>query len=182
MDATGCVLMTDLSALLDSAALPERTVEVCLRGDLQAEVEELSRELQQARATTLADRGEMRKLAEQIEKTREAMLDSTVVFRLRGLNRAAYSSLMVGHPPRDGNDGDATVGYNADAFFPALIRACMVEPDLTDEQWDRLVEVLSSGQFDALADAALAVCRRKVDVPFSFAASATLLASDETSK
>lgn len=176
--------MAELSALLGSAALPERTVEVCLRGDLQAEVEELSRELQQARngATTLADRGDLRKLAEQIEKTREAMLESTVVFRLRGLNRTAYSNLLAAHPPRDGHTGDSAAGFDVDAFFPALIRACITEPDLTDEQWTHLLEVLSSGQFDSLYDAALAVCRRKVDVPFSFAASATLLASDETSK
>lgn len=175
--------MPDLSALLDQAALPEKTVEICLRGDLVAEVEDLERQLRDLRTNTqtMADRGEARRLAEKIEAVRGDMQAASVVFLLRGLNRHGWRTLMAAHPPRDGEQADQTVGYNIDEFWPALVRACIVTPEIDDAQWQQLDEVLSSAQFDQLADAAMAVCRRKVDVPFSFASSATL-APDETSK
>jgi hypothetical protein len=173
-----------LADLLNDAALPEKTVEVCLRGDLLAEVEDLERELRDARISvqTMADQGRARKIAEQIEKAREAMREASVVFRLRGLTRKAWAGLVGAHPPRKDNDTDRALGYNMDTFFPALIRACVTEPELNDETWERLDPALSSAQFDELVDAALAVSRRRVDVPFSYAASVTLQSSGETSK
>lgn len=175
---------TGLAALLDSAALPEKTVEVCLRGDLVAQVEDAERELRDVRtnAQTMADRGAARVLAERIQALREEMQSSSVVFRLRGLTRQGWTALLTEHPPRPGEQTDKTLGYNTDTFFPALIRACLVEPELNDEQWEQLDAVMSAAQFDDLADAALAASRRKVDIPFSFAASATLSTSGETSK
>jgi hypothetical protein len=173
-----------LADLLNDAALPEKTVEICLRGDLVAEVEDLERELRDVRTSieTMADRGRARQLAEQIEKAREAMRQASVVFRFRGLNRRAWSALVVGNPPRKDVEGDRALGYNPEMFFPALIRACLIEPSLDDEQWEQLDALLSSAQYDALVDASLAVSRRKVDVPFSFASSAVLADSDETSR
>lgn len=173
-----------LSDLLEQASLPEKTVEVCLRGDLVAQVEDLERDLRDLRTNTqtLADRGKARQLAEQIEQVRAEMQNSSVVFRLRGLNRKQWADLLAAHPPRRNDETDKALGYNTETFFPALIRTCLVEPSVDDEQWERLDALLSSAQFDALVDAALAVSRRKVDVPFSFAASATLANSGETSK
>ncbi len=40
--------MADLEQIFKTAAAPERTVSLCLRGDLQARHEELSRDLQAA--------------------------------------------------------------------------------------------------------------------------------------
>lgn len=173
-----------LDDLLNSAALPEKTVEVCLRGDLTAEVEDLERQMRDVRtnAQTMAERGTVSALAQRIEELRREMQSSAVVFRLRGLNRAGWTALLRAHPPRKDDKVDAAMGYNVETFFSALIRACLLEPEVTDEQWERLEALLSSKQYDDLADAALTVSRRKVDVPFSFAASATLRTSDETSK
>lgn len=173
----------DINALLGAASLPERKVPVCLRGDLQAEIDELERQLreQYQNPQTMADRGDRRRLAEQIETVREQMRSSIITFRLRGLNRRRYSDLLAAHPPRRDNDEDKALGYNSDSFWPALIRACLVEPNLSDEQWERLDDQLSSAQFDLLLNAAHNLCRRPVDVPFSSAASATLSSSGETS-
>jgi len=183
--------LVGLDQMLSTAALPERTVEVCLRGDLVAQVEDLERELRDLRTNTvtMADRGRARGLAEQIETLRVEMQSSVVVFRLRGLNRKAWAGLLGLHPPRNDpgtskkdQDTDKALGYNVETFFPALIRACLVEPAMSDEQWKRLEELLTSKQYDDLIDAALAVTRRKVDVPFSFASSAMLATSGETSR
>jgi hypothetical protein len=176
--------VSDLSALLDTAALPERTVEICLRGDLVSKVEDLERQLRDAQTslTTLADAGRAQLLATEIESVREQMRAASVVFRLRGLNRQDWRAILAAHPPREDDRDDNILGYNQDTFFPALIRACLIEPDVDDETWARLEPVLSSKQFDDLADAALGTSRRTVDVPFSFAASATLRHSADESK
>jgi len=174
---------TAFEDLLQAAALPEKTVELCLRPDLVAEVEDLERELRDLRTSTvtMSDRGKLRRVAEQIEARRADMQQASVVFRLRGLNRRDWAALIAAHPGRKDSDVDRKLGYNTESFFPAIIRASIIEPLLSDEQWERLDAVLPSSQFDALLDAALAVSRRKVDVPFSLAASATLQSSGETS-
>lgn len=175
--------MTDLSALLSSAALPEKTVELCLRGDLVAQVEDLERQFRDLKTSSqmMSDAGKKRQLAEQIEALRIDMQQSSAVFRLRGLTRRGWQELLAAHPKRDGEDRDQLLGANADTFWTALVRACIIDPAIDAEQWEQLDAVLSSAQFQDLADAAMAVSRRKVDVPFSFASSATL-ASAETSK
>jgi predicted phage tail protein len=167
--------MTDLDTALAGAKRPERTVPLCLRGDLQAEFEDLERQLQveqERPGDSLAGNPAVRQIAEQIEGLRQQMQDSTVVVRLRGLGNAEWNALVRSHEPRDGNETDNSLGYNVETFFPALVKACLV--DVTDAQWDRLYEAITSGQFENLNDAALAVSRRKVDVPKSFVASEVL--------
>lgn len=167
--------MTDLDAALAQAKRPERTVTLVLRGDLTAAFEDLERELhaeQQKPADSLAGNPRVQEIAEQMESLREQMTSSTVVLRLRGLSNPEWNRLVTEHEPREGNTGDKAYGYNTDAFFPALVRACLL--DVSDAQWANLYEVASSGQFSDLSDAAVAVSRRRVDPPRSFAASEVL--------
>lgn len=176
--------MLDIDAALAAAALPETTVELCLRGDLVAQVDDLERQLRDLKTntSTMANLGAARKLAERIEEHRAAMVAASVVFTVRGLTRDAWTRLVAACPPRDGDATDRSLGYNQETFWPALLRASVITPALTGEQWDKLTGALSAGQYDQLVNACLQVSRRKVDVPFSFAASATLQSSDETSR
>lgn len=169
----------DFDALLDQARPVERTVPLCLRGDLVAEFEALERELAKAQAKandSLAGSGASG-IAARMEALREQMADSTVEFRLRGLPRPKYRALTAAHPPRQLADGkvhpqDENDGLNVDTFYDALIRACLVGPVLSEAQLTRLLdEALSDRQFEQLAIGAVACCRGSVDVPFSFAAS-----------
>jgi hypothetical protein len=167
--------MTDLDTALANAKRPERTVSICLRGDLQAEFEDLERQLQveqQRPGDSLAGNPAVREIAEKMEALRQQMQDSTVVVRLRGLGNPEWRKLVQAHEPREGNDADAMFGYNEESFFPELVKACLV--DVTDAQWDKLYETITAGQFEELNNAALAVSRRKVDVPKSFVASEVL--------
>lgn len=171
----------DLDTALASAKRPERTVALCLRGDLVAEVEELERQLhavRQEEQTSLAGNPKARELAERIEALRGEMKDSTATLRLRGLSNPEWVALIREHEPRDGNKDDEAIGYNAEAFFPALVKSCLV--GVSDEQFDRLYALISAGQFDELLNAAMDVSRRKVSVPKSFAASAVLQQTSET--
>lgn len=178
----------DVKALIRGAKLPETTVPVCLAADLVAQFEQAERELAEAgesARTSLADGGRQREIAERIEALREQMQASTVDFRLRAMPRPRWREFIAAHPPRkdpktgEVDERDRYVGVNTDTFYDALVQASAVDPDLDDEDWALLLgEKLTDRQFDQLADAAWALNRRDVDVPFSRAASRILRISE----
>ena len=166
---------------LRAAKLPERTVDICLRGDLQAEWEDLHRQLVEVEATQAKDKRlnpdkRVQEIGQQIADLQEQMRDETIVFRLRALSRRAWGELLKQHPARDKVEEDQQLGYNFDSFMPAAIRACTYSPnDLDDETWTELLEErLTEHQFVSLQDAVMALNVRKVSVPNSFAASQIL--------
>ncbi len=171
---------------LKAAKRPETTVPVCLRGDLQADFEQAERELAEAErkpADSLAGTG-ARAIAERIEALREEMREYTVEFRFRAKPKHEFRELVDAYPPRRDDeggivDGDRAIGVNTETFFDACIRACLVEPELDDEDWATLDANLSDRQFDELSNAAWGINRREVGVPFSRAASRILSSASE---
>jgi hypothetical protein len=169
--------LRNFKSMLAEAALPETTVQICLRGDLVADHELAERELELAQkqaVDSLAGNGAAA-IAERIEGLEAQMREHTYDFRLRALPRPAWRALVAGHEPRRGDDNEIRaedrMGVNAETFFPAMIRACLVDPELTDDEWAQLNEALTDRQFDDLSDAAWGLNRREVDIPFSRAAS-----------
>lgn len=190
--------MTDVHELIATAKPAEATVPICLRGDLVAQMEDLEREYERARRQPAAARGkeDPDPRAEFIGQTRalqSEMEQATVIFRLRKLAPAKYQALRAAHPPRrDDEDkldqGDANLGFNRDTFFPALVRLSTYEPQLSEQEWRKLLGdseteaarlaeagedaedgVLSFHQTSELAGAAYSVNEREVRVPFSLA-------------
>jgi hypothetical protein len=166
--------MRNFKAMLAEAKLPERTVQVCLRGDLVADHEAAERELeaaQRAASNSLAGNNAAA-IAERIEALEAEMREHTYEFRLRALPRHEFRALMSAHPPRDGERLDTAYVVNADTFFPALIRASVVDPELNDVEWvDLLANRLTDFQFNDIFLTAWQLNAREVDIPFSLAAS-----------
>lgn len=189
----------DISEILASAKLPEDTVEICLRADLVAEHERLDRELQERLEQPLQKLGgdpRRAELAAQIVAIEEQMRESTITIRLRAIPKRRWRQLVMEHPPRLDEDGTRIPadfrGVNSDTFYDPMIRASVVEPELTDEQWTHLLGhtapeaealeaagkggevedgVLTSRQHDRLFAAAWDLNRDDVVIPFSSAAS-----------
>lgn len=171
----------DFQAWIDQARPAERTVSVCLAGDLVAEIEALERRAAELAAgpDTSSKEGDPRTdTVEQIRALQERMRAATRDVRLRRLPARAYRELRAKHPPRRDGDtpdqGDVNVSFNRETFFTALIPACAVDPVLTPQQWEVLLDEddgpLSYGQIMELADAAYKVNEFEVSVPFSPAA------------
>jgi hypothetical protein len=176
--------MADIEDILAGAKLPERTVPLCMRGDLVAEFEDLERKLAAAQAAddgTLAGNTAAREIAEQIEALLVLMREHERIFRLRAIDAKAYSNLIAEHPPTDEQrqQGQDT---NWDTYPAALIAACAIDPKMTVEQAEQLSVTIAYSQWDALFSAAYALNRRAVDVPFSATASAILAATAPSSK
>lgn len=178
--------------VLAAAKLPEDTVSLCLRGDMQVAFEAAEDELQQAQrggSDSLAGNPAAVQAARRLERLRMDMAEYTLTVRLRALPRLEFRALVDKHPPRRKPDGslderDKYVQVNLEAMGPALIRACAVEPaDFDDADWARLLdEVLTDRQYDELFEACWTLNRREVSIPFSHAASRILQNSEPGSK
>jgi len=175
--------MVDVDAILAGAKLPERTVKLCLRGDLQADLEVAEQALAQAKVAaessdSLAGSGAgVREAEARVEQIRATMVDHVLPLRLRALPRLAFTALTAQFPPRPDNPGDRALGADESQLMPRLVRASVVDPVLTAEQWDRLDLVLTDRQWDELSWAAWGLNRGEVSVPLSSAASPTAQSS-----
>lgn len=204
--ANGKAPDVDIKALLRSSRRAERSVPICLRGDLVAQFEELDRQLAEAATRSAAKPNDTRlanpavaegqRLAEAMLALQDQMRSSTVMFRLRALAPKRWQELTAEHPPRKGDDGkvheEDQTGVNMATFFEPLLRESVVDPVLDDDDWVLLYgrdepdpndpdaghHGLSDAQFDLLSGAAWSLNRRVVDVPFSSAASRILRNSE----
>ncbi|WP_372672971.1 hypothetical protein [Amycolatopsis kentuckyensis] len=167
----------DLKALIASAKLPEKTVPLCVRGDLQAEWEDADRQLiavKSQKSNTLAGNPEETRLAERVKQLEKEMAESTIILRFRALKRTAWLELLAAHPPRKDNAADKSMGINGPAFFAALIPLSLVSPALEPDDLAALLEVITDAQYAQIENTVWALNRNDISVPFSFTASQTI--------
>ncbi|MFF0822411.1 hypothetical protein ACFYUR_18775 [Micromonospora haikouensis] len=177
----------DFDSILDQATLAETTVALCLNGRLRAEYERVKNAVDERAAQAessslpgddrLASRGPAPDPDQpELDRLVEEMRRHTVEFTLRALPRPEWTKLFADNTPRtdrqtgkrDPRDG---LGVNVETFFPALVKASIVSPELTGNRWTRLYDSLSDAQFDKLATAAWNLNRVDDDVPFSLTSS-----------
>lgn len=160
--------MTQFADIKERFRAREKVVMVAMAGDLLAEHESLSEELDAALAatrTSLADGTSTQQLAERIAQLEADIEDSRVPFRFRGLGRNTYKTLERAHPDPDGG------AWNVETFPAALVAACSLDPVMSAEQVAELVDMVTEGEFGRLFQAAFAACNDANDVPFNGRAS-----------
>jgi hypothetical protein len=167
----------NIDEIISSARRPESTVQLCLRGDLQAVWENLDREFDQADRELTDDvlaggsPAASAKIAQQMEEVRREMQASMVTFTLRAVGRIEWQGLVSQNPPREGvDDGDV----NEESFVTGMIAACCVEPKMTLEQAAKFRDSVTDGQWQELANCAWALNKNMMTVPFSLSASTRL--------
>lgn len=172
--------MASIEDILAKAKPRERTVMVCIAGDVAGELDRLQDELSRVSSDwepqDLTDVHPGRALAEQMKALREQARAAEVPFLLRYIGDKAYSDLMAAHPSSD--DSQA---FDSETFPRALIAASCVDPVMTEEQAAQLFEKINEGEIKKLFDAAWDVHNASDIVPFSLAASALLAALGDES-
>lgn len=162
------VTFDDVMAL----AKPRETeVVLCLAGDLAADADRVIAALDafdlQRPGASLADGAERAHLAKELDEIRELMQSSEIAFRFRALPPEEYSNMIAAHPsPVPGVEVDAV------SLQPDIIARCCIQPAMTREQVDRLLERLNERQRDDLFGGAWRANKWTVAVPSSRAASA----------
>lgn len=92
--------------------------------------------------------------------------DAVAYFKLRSIGRAAFDALVTAHQPTSAQRAKAKslgfsgeMAWNHETFPPALVAACLVEPEMTEDQarllWQS--EAWNAAETQALFDAALEV-------------------------
>jgi hypothetical protein len=194
---SGKATMKNFKAMLGAAQLPERIVDICLRGDLAAAHKAAEQALieAQGKASNSKEGNGVGPLIAEVEAIQEQMRESTYRFVIRALPKSRFRALIKAHPPRrddagEVDAGDAQVGFNRDTFFGALVKVTTVDPDmgvdveayfkellaggnpvLGDGDWPELFDKIVDSQWIELTDAAYFVNRDEVSVPKSLVAS-----------
>lgn len=173
--------MTSFEEVIAQAALPEDSVDLCLRRDLTSKFRELERRLQTASTekANLGERSEASVIAEEMEALRREMVAASVTFRMRALPAPEFNRFKLSLPQR-GKD-ESSEDFVSQKFYPRVVelvsRTCF-DPVMTTDQVDQLVQVLSNGDWNALQVAAWGVNDDREGVPFSVAASVAMASSD----
>ena len=97
-----------------------------------------------------------------MDEQRKVIASGVVRIIIKGLTRGEFRRLLIAHPPRSGDDLDARVGYNADTFGDALIRACILRTeDLNGNpvpnEWDQWADDMTEGQWEEIFRACLSL-------------------------
>lgn len=176
--------MSDLDAWLNAGSRPEATVNVCLVGDLATRYQTALEAFVAASAdpNRSLDDQNLADLAREVDALTEQWQAAGRTFTLRALPPDDYLDLQVKHPPRDGNEVDQRLGCNRSTMLPALVKACTVDPVLTDEQWESLLGKLSSRQWDELWVTAQQLNREDVRAPKSLGISEPMPTSGAKSR
>lgn len=138
----------DWAALLAAAKPRTKTVRLCLRGDLLAQLADAVAAQQPSLGGESPD----------VAALRQQVEDASVPFVVKGLSRSAFRALEAQHPDPKG-DG----GWDMAQFPEALIRLCLVSPVIGPDQ--PLEDALTAGEFNALFSAAFEVSSEVDEVP-----------------
>ena len=173
--------MRSIDDLLGQIRLPERVFHLCTRADLQGEWEQAEKELARAelqvRDSLAGNKSEVRELAALVQQLEAEMVDCTVPLKLRAVTHKQWMDLIAKHPAREGNDSDGA--FNSETFGPGLLAACAVDPAMSEDQAGKLVDGLSTGQWNDLFNTLWGLNRSGVDVPKSKRASEALQSSQK---
>lgn len=88
-----------------------------------------------------------------MDEQRKIIASGVVRIIIKGLTRGEFRRLLTAHPPRQGDDLDSKVGYNADTFGDALIKACILRTEDLDgntvpNRWDEWADEMTNGQWE----------------------------------
>lgn len=158
-------------------AKPRRRTVTIYDGDVEAELDDLLEQVDKAfdeeakggarrmaGGKTPADQ-----LAEAYDARRAAADGIDMV--LQAIPERRGRQLQDDCPPRPGNKRDEVWGFDQDRFLDLLVPAMLVDPVVTEEQWEEFREQVTSSAWSALRDAAYDLYNTGVDLPKLSAAS-----------
>lgn len=154
---------------------PRREVIALYSGEDEAKLEEYEDRLSRAYAEESGSRrAGAQSEADVLAAEQDAWLDEvherTPTVTLEAISERRLQELRDANPPRKGNKLDEQVGVDRTKFPEALVRACVVEPEVTDEQWEEFMERASAARFLRLHEAANRLVSEDVNLPKSSAA------------
>lgn len=94
-----------------------------------------------------------------------AKRETSTAFTFQVIGDRPWSDLLAAHPPRKGKEDEEN--FNPETFPVALCASASVEPKMSEDQFGRLFNSLSSTQRNTIFNTAFAANTRGIEVPFS---------------
>jgi hypothetical protein len=106
--------------------------------------------------------GELARVRAALDEQRAVIASGVVRITIKSLTRGEFRRILAANPPRDGDDLDQQLGYDADRFGDALIVASILSTTTIDgepvpNEWDRWADDMTNGQWDEMFRACLAL-------------------------
>lgn len=149
--------------LVDEFEPAEKVVPLVMKPQVQAKIEALELELIEVRkeVETLAGNPKAIEIGARIDALTESAQDSIIRVTIRQLHRKKWSDMRARHP-----HADPTMYLYDSKIFEEAIPACWASPEISTETRDSILDKITDGQWDTLAQAVKEV-NGDVAVPFS---------------
>lgn len=157
--------------LLGKVKRPVRSTRVCLDGELWARHDELSQQIDAARASSgkfMGDAAGVAELSRELLSVELAMQAAEVEFQFRGVSAYTRDEIIAKYPSKD-----PRMSWDTTAGAHALLAAASADPVMDEDQARRLVESLDSAATSKLFNCAWTATEGSADVPFFGRASAS---------
>lgn len=140
-----------------------KTVDVPLDEDILQDIDRLERSLpfQRHLEETQNVTPKAGKMERDLADLKAKALQAAEQFTFQELPRPVYRGLIDAHP-----SDDETLRWDEETFAPALLAACCVSHEFTDEQWKQLWDEWPSWVLYPMFAAAYEVCEQPSRVPF----------------
>lgn len=172
----------NIDDLIATAQPRTEVVRICARGDLVARHQEAVQALADATRgdDSLGAGPEVTAAAGAVVAIESEMEAATVEFTLGSVSRKAWADLLAKHPPSN-EQRRSGADHDPDTFPVAAIAACCKDPEMTEEQSERLADVLPPGEWFKLWSTALRLNVSETPHPKLAAATDLLRANGQSS-
>lgn len=135
----------------------ERVVEI-YRGEDEARLVSLQEKLDEAfeaeqtapKRAGIDSKATANAYAEQLDEAKAQARERAIKVTLREVPHRVVRQIQDEHPARKGNELDELRGYDRDAFERALIKAMMVSPEVTEEQFEEFADSAATSAWSRL--------------------------------
>lgn len=166
-----------IDQILSGRKRPQKSIPICLRLDVMAEIEELERQItDRQRGVTdddprlAAGEIETAELADRIRSLEAEARQYTINLRVQAMERTDWAAAVAVRTETDdeGNKQLDMSGVVEDVLFAEDV---VISPEMTTKQLRRLIAGLSDGQWERVMKDVFNLNRRTVDVGKSLTAS-----------
>lgn len=165
-----------IDEILNGRKRPQKSIPICMRLDIMAEIEELERAIQAAQGTAVDDLRmsgsdeDAVTLADKITELEAIGRQYTIDLRIQALDKKEWAEKVALYTTEDDN-GDDKLDMGALTEHVLALPGTIVSPEMTADQRSRFIAGLSDGQWETVMKGNFELNRRTVSVGKSLTAS-----------
>lgn len=165
-----------LDEILNGRKRPQKSIPICLRLDVVAEIEELERQIQSGKGNAADDlrmvsgEAETAELADRIRELEAVAHQYSIDLRVQALDRTEWPEKVAVYTETD-DTGEKKLNLPGLIEHVLSMPGVIVSPEMTTEQRTNLLSGLSDGQWEKVMNDVFQLNRRTVDVGKSLTAS-----------